>query len=118
MKLIIAGSRKFTDLQDDLIDQCIKTIPVTISEVVCGCAKGIDMAGEYWAGLNKVPVKHFHPDYETYTGGRAPLMRNSKMAAYADALLLIWDGQSRGSFDMKNKMKQLNKPIYEIIVKV
>jgi hypothetical protein len=39
------------------------------------------------------------------------------MAEYADALLLIWDGKSRGSLNMKQQMLKLEKPVYEVIVK-
>jgi hypothetical protein len=39
------------------------------------------------------------------------------MAEYADALILVWDGKSRGSASMKREMEKLGKPIYEVIVK-
>ncbi len=38
------------------------------------------------------------------------------MALYGDALLLIWDGKSRGSTSMRNEMKKLDKPVYEVIL--
>jgi hypothetical protein len=39
------------------------------------------------------------------------------MAEYADALLLIWNGESRGSANMKENMVKLGKPVYEVILK-
>ena len=39
------------------------------------------------------------------------------MAAYANALLLIWDGESKGRKSMKSEMAKLDKPIYEIIIR-
>lgn len=117
MKVIVAGSRSFTQIPDEEIDTMILRSGFMITEVVCGCAKGIDMAGEYWAGLNSIPVKHFHPDWNLYGNAAGPI-RNAKMAAYSDALILIWDGSSRGSQNMKNLMKNANKPVYEIILKV
>lgn len=118
MKLIIAGSRT---LHPDsvFIMQKINEMNLTdeqkISEIVSGGAIGVDRCGEQFARDVHLPVTQFKPDYKMYAG-RAPLVRNAKMAAYADILLLIWNGRSSGSLDMKNKMKLLNKPIYEVIV--
>jgi hypothetical protein len=39
------------------------------------------------------------------------------MAEYADALLLIWDGESKGSLNMKQRMIGLKKPVYEVVLK-
>jgi hypothetical protein len=39
------------------------------------------------------------------------------MADYADALLLIWDGESKGSANMKKNMEKQNKKVYEVILK-
>ena len=81
-----------------------------------GAAKGVDVAGEIWAEKRGTPIKVFEADWKTY-GGRAGPIRNAKMAVYASALLLIWDGKSIGSADMKRQMQALGKPVYEIILK-
>jgi hypothetical protein len=39
------------------------------------------------------------------------------MAEYADALLLIWDGSSRGSANMRQQMERRGKPVYEVILR-
>jgi len=117
MKVIIAGSRTFTNLTDEYLDSITEKSDFVITEVVCGYAPGVDMAGESWADTNMIPVKHFKPDWELYGNYAGPL-RNRKMAVYGDALILIWDGSSKGSQSMKNEMKKLNKPIYEVLVKV
>jgi hypothetical protein len=39
------------------------------------------------------------------------------MVDYADVLLLIWDGESRGSKNMKETMIKLGKPVYEVILR-
>jgi hypothetical protein len=39
------------------------------------------------------------------------------MAEEADALLLIWDGESKGSANMKKEMLFKNKPVYEVILR-
>jgi hypothetical protein len=39
------------------------------------------------------------------------------MAEEGDALLLIWDGESKGSANMKKEMLFKKKPIYEVILR-
>lgn len=115
MKLIIAGSRTI-DLSEDQITSYLaqKNIP-NISEVVCGMANGIDSSGRYWAINYEIPVKEFPADWDKHNKAAGPI-RNKQMAEYADALLLIWDGKSKGSANMKANMLKLNKPIYEVII--
>lgn len=122
MKLIIAGCRHFKlsleELEEIIIHQNIPFSKIT--EVVSGGASGIDSLGEDWAEslTDWMPVKVFKPEYDKFVHKRAaPIARNIEMGKYADALLLIWDGQSKGSASMKAIMKKLNKPIYEVIIK-
>ena len=100
MKLIIAGSREITDYQTFL--ECIKLCGITpndITEVVCGMARGVDTLGKQWALTNNLPVKEFPADWNK-DGKAAGFLRNLDMARYADALLAIWDGKSRGTAHM------------------
>jgi len=120
MKLIIAGSREMYvdwNFLDGMIGRFgIKPFDYRDIKVVSGGAKGIDVCGEGFAKSYGLECHQFLPDYDMYAG-RAPLVRNSKMAAFADALLLIWDGKSNGSKDMKTKMLELKKPVYEVIIR-
>jgi hypothetical protein len=129
MKLIIAGSRTFDFGWYD-IDRaiCISRLPEIVTEVVCGTAKGIDLAGKEWANEDwkqdyptsshngPIPVKEFPADWNTHGKAAGPI-RNKQMAEYADALLLIWDGESKGSANMKREMEKLGKPVYEVIIR-
>ena len=117
MKLIIAGTRTLSPTSDFILDAGYMLKIGTPTEIVSGKSKGVDAAGEAFAKRQDLPVKEFPADWELY-GTKAGPIRNAKMAMYADALLLIWDGSSKGSQSMKNEMKKLNKPVYEIIVKV
>lgn len=42
----------------------------------------------------------------------APLARNTDMAQAADALVLLWDGQSTGSLDMLRKAEARGLAVY------
>jgi len=115
MKLIIAGSR--TNCPDPgFIEHMRIYNGIRVSEVVSGTAKGADRAGENWATLYNKSVKRFPANWDKF-GKAAGHIRNSEMAKYGDALLLIWDGESRGSKNMKDTMLKLNKPVYEVILK-
>lgn len=116
MKLIIAGSRHL-DIPQEMIDWCVRKLELEVIEVVCGKANGIDTIGEQWAKTTFVPViKYFPADWNTHGKSAGP-KRNKQMAEYADALLLIWDGESKGSRNMKEQMEKLGKPIYEYLIK-
>lgn len=119
MKLIIAGSRHFkfdlTAIQN-FIDNLIPE-NIMVTEVVCGMAKGVDISGKNWADFHHIPVKKFPADWDKHGPAAGP-MRNKEMAQYATALLLVWDGKSRGSYNMKSYAQKFNLPIYEVILNV
>lgn len=116
MKLIIAGSRSLSP-SFGFITNAIGMLGITnISEVVSGTAVGVDQEGEHWASHMSVSVKRFPAEWDKY-GKRAGPIRNSKMAVYADCLLLIWDGSSSGSSHMKSAMIEMGKPVYEVILR-
>lgn len=109
MKVVIAGSRNIKDYK--LVVDTIKNSGYTITEVVSGCATGVDRLGEQWAIANNVPVKEMPADWNRF-GKRAGPERNRRMAEYADAAIIIWDGVSNGTKNMINEMKRVKKPHY------
>jgi len=114
MKVIIAGSRTITDYK--AIGQAITASKFNITEVVCGCAIGVDRIGQTWAIANGIPVKEMPADWQTY-GRSAGIIRNMQMADYADAAIIIWNGKSPGSLNMIQYFKKQNKPYFiDIIV--
>lgn len=116
MKLIIAGSRTLVP-GFGFIRGCVHMLNIIgISEIVCGMAEGVDLQGKMFASHQELLVKEFPADWKTHGRAAGPI-RNKQMADYADALLLIWDGESRGSANMKKEMEKLKKPIYEVILK-
>lgn len=120
MKLIIAGKRDYY-VDDLFIDRFLDHFGIPENsaetfEIVSGGASGIDSCGEQYASWLKVPVKLFPAQWSTL-GLKAGPIRNAQMAEYADALLLIWDGESRGSASMKREMQKRGKPIFEVILR-
>jgi len=116
LKLIIAGTRTL-DVRETFISEMCLQFNIDPTEIVSGNAAGIDVSGENYAFWNsQMPMKLFSADWEHHGRAAGPI-RNKQMAEYADALLLIWDGESRGSKNMKETMMALKKPVYEVIVR-
>jgi len=100
MKVIIAGSRTIKDFDD--IDKALgiaAEMGITkesITEIVSGGATGADKFGELYAKCNHLPVKVFLPDWTKHGRAAGPI-RNKQMVDYADALIAVWDGKSKGT---------------------
>jgi len=117
MKLIIAGSRAIWP-EHELLNGTFAqhNLWTRVNEIVSGGAQGVDKAGEGFSKFWSYNLKCFPANWEQF-GKSAGHLRNLEMGEYADALLLIWDGESRGSADMKEIMQVLNKPIYEYVLR-
>ncbi len=114
--VIVAGGRGFDDYTlletkcNNLLTEKAKSCSI---EIVSGGAKGADELGEVYATYNKYrgfTVKRFPADWEKY-GRSAGYIRNREMGGYASAAIVFWDGVSRGSANMIETMKKLNKPV-------
>ena len=117
MKLVIAGSRTLHPPINYLKSVLVKLgLIEKVAEIVSGGASGVDHQAELFATNINLPIRVFEADWDR-NGKAAGPIRNRKMAEYGDALLLIWDGESRGSRSMKTEMQRLNKPVFEIVVK-
>lgn len=121
MKIIIAGSRninKYEALYLCIRDTNLFHEDVSKLELVTGdCPTGPDQVPYLIQDIysKDILVTKFPANWNKYSGAAGPI-RNKQMAEYADKLILIWNGESRGSMNMKNEMLKLNKPIKEIIV--
>jgi len=99
MITIIAGSRSCIEYNEIL--HAIKECPWRVTKVISGGARGADALGEKWAKRNNIPTEIFYADWEKY-GRRAGYLRNEVMADHAQALIALWDGESRGTKHMIN----------------
>lgn len=106
-KLIIAGGREFNDF-DLVIEHASKMLrgykakDVTI---ISGTAKGADRLGERFAMRYGCNIMRMPADWGTY-GKSAGYRRNADMADVADACLVFWNGESKGSRHMIDLAKK------------
>lgn len=94
MRVIIAGSRKYTDYEHFLT--CLPLIKDKVTSVVCGMAAGADSLGKRWAEENNIPVDKYPADWDQY-GKSAGYIRNTEMAENADMLIAFWNGRVKNS---------------------
>lgn len=125
LKVIIAGSRELT--APKLIDMAVAESGFDITEVVSGGAAGVDKNAAFWAEQVDIPITMFEPDWNNIThrdaiirttkwgqkyDARAGLRRNQLMAVYADALIAIWNGKSKGTKHMIKTARRRELEIY------
>lgn len=109
MKVIIAGSRDIVSYP--IVTSAVHQSGFEITEVVSGGARGADRLGEAYAKNNDIALKVMPADWNKF-GKSAGYRRNEEMARYADALIALWDGESRGTMHMIEIAKRLNMPIF------
>lgn len=111
----MAGSRHITNYA--LVWRLLDTLELPEGTfVICGMAPGVDRAGREWAIAKDIPVVECPADWKTYGKSAGPI-RNKEMASIARSLVLIWDGKSAGSANMKTVAKSYGLEIEEFVVK-
>ena len=109
MKIAIIGSRNLSPVDIE------KYLPINISEIVSGGAKGVDRIAAYIAKKNNIPLVEFLPDYARYKRG-APLKRNEEIVKYADEAIAFWDGKSKGTLFTVELFKKAGKKVTVILM--
>ena len=114
-KVIVAGSRTANNadtylLLESKLNALLGRKSITHDIViVSGTAKGADKMGEYYATIYNYRIARYPADWDQY-GRRAGYIRNAEMATDADALVALWDGESRGTKHMIAIANQMGLP--------
>lgn len=109
MKLLIVGSRSIEKF--DLSPY----IPPDVDAIISGGAEGIDSLAEQYADSHRISKYIIRPRYDLY-GRAAPIRRNEQMVEMADAVLVIWDGHSRGAQHTVKYAEKKNRTV--IIIRI
>lgn len=107
-KLLIAGSRSIESF--DLSPY----VPSETELIISGGAKGVDYIAEKYADEHRISKLILRPKYKLY-GKSAPLKRNKAMVELADAVVVVWDGSSRGASCTIKYAEKLGKSLTVII---
>ncbi len=119
-KIIIAGGRDIDNyevVRDALEESLIhKDVSMSDIEIVQGGATGVDRSAKYISSVANASMKEFKADWNTHGRAAGPI-RNKQMAEYADALILIWDGKSRGSASMLKEAEKQGLDIKQVLMR-
>lgn len=113
MKTIIAGSRSLTSqkIVTEAMEAARLEQGIHPTAVICGEARGADLLGKRWAQANGINVISMPAEWEKHGRAAGPI-RNGEMAAIADALVAVWDGESVGTRDMIRKATKKGLKVY------
>ena len=96
MKLLIVGSRSIDDF-----DLSAYVLP-EVDTIISGGARGVDSLAEQYADSRRISKDVIRPNY--------------LMVDMADAVLVIWDGRSKGTQYILDYAKKNNKPLIVVCV--
>lgn len=95
-KIAIVGSRGYPDM--DAVKAFVNSLPPD-TIIISGGAMGVDQVAENTARERGFTVISILPDYAAFPGRLryAPIARNRTIVEQADAVVVFWDGFSKGS---------------------
>lgn len=109
MRIAIVGSRKIKDF--NLLVDVVRDSKFIITEIVSGGAPGVDTLAYMYATARDIPYTEFTAKWNQHGRG-AGFLRNKEIVDYADAVIAIWDGKSKGTLHTIKLAQDANKPIY------
>ena len=110
-KVVVAGTRTFHDyklLRDELDRLLSRKLPDVI--IISGGAKGADKIAEQYAHYHDLEMWVMLADWDKHGRAAGPL-RNQEMAKVADAVVVFWDGVSRGTMHMIDAARAKKKSL-------
>jgi len=126
VRLLVAGSRSFTDfgLMAERLDHLTSRLSPDQICLLSGTANGADTLGEQWARQRGIPCARFPARWDAVDGphvvvrhrkgraydARAGHKRNAQMAACATHAVLFWDGRSAGTRNMRDLLAGMEIP--------
>lgn len=112
MITIVAGSRSINRYSH--VASAIAEAPWVITKVLSGGARGVDEFAVSYANLNQIPYDlatafwNEENDYDPAVGSD----RYSEMLQVAEAIIIVWDGISKGTAHLIELAKQTNLKLH------
>lgn len=104
MKTAVIGSRGIDNIDIG------KLLPDGVTEIVTGGARGVDACAARYAEDHNIKLTVFTPEYEKY-GRAAPIVRNRQIVDYADEVVAVWDGKSKGTLSVIKYCEKASKRV-------
>ena len=110
MKVAVIGSRGVT------VKDLGQYLPNDTTEIISGCAKGVDTCAKEYANSHGIKLKEFKPEYKLYGRNAAPLKRNITIIENSDLVLAFWDGSSHGTKFVIDSCKRMGVDVKVYLV--
>jgi len=117
VKLLIAGSRSLANQRSAVREAIFRSPwldegePSGVDKIIAGGADGVDTFAIQIAEEFALDTEVHEPLWEDWGPAAGP-KRNTDMVEAADAILIVWDGNSDGSADTLRKAIDSGKPLY------
>jgi predicted Rossmann fold nucleotide-binding protein DprA/Smf involved in DNA uptake len=111
--IVIAGTRNARD-SAHAVARAFYNSPWSnrkLLKFISGGGGNIDNAAKDFAIKRHTPFQEFPADWTAHGKAAGPI-RNRQMADVADAGVIVWDGESRGAFNMLTELLKRGKPVY------
>jgi len=122
MKLMITGSRRYDNYEElrAVINHyqlhCEYNLDEKITLLLHGGAAGADALAARYAQENGIVEKIVRPNYKNTYYKAAPLLRNTKLVAEAEAVICFYaNEQSGGTHDTAKKAMEAGKETWEVL---
>lgn len=116
-RLLVCGSRTITDknwIYSQIESYWYEHLACYSDPIMIeGAARGVDLIAKAYAVENNWKIEEYPADWSI--GKQAGILRNIKMYKNTDEVLVLWDGNSRGTKHDIELCKKGNKP-YTIII--
>jgi len=109
MKVLICGSRAIND--PTAVLQAIEKSGIRPTHIISGGARGVDRLAEEYAASSGIRFTEYLADWDKY-GKRAGFIRNCVMIGTADAVIAVWDGESKGTKHSIEYAKSCGKQVF------
>lgn len=109
MKVLICGSRAIND--PTAVLQAIEKSGIRPTHIISGGARGVDRLAEEYAASSGIRFTEYLADWDKY-GKRSGFIRNCVMIGTADAVIVVWDGESKGTKHSIEYAKSCGKQVF------
>lgn len=83
-----------------------------IDTIFVGDAKGVDNLVVRWCKENGITYRIFRANWKLYGRSAGPERNGQMIRSGGEALIAIWDGESRGTKNMIQQAKQHELPVH------
>jgi hypothetical protein len=110
--VIVSGSRTITDYA--AVKSVLDSHRHRIHTVFVGDARGVDALAVRWCKENGITYQIFRAEWNLYGRGAGPERNKDMILAGGEALIAIYEGESKGTKNMMAQAERAGIPVYPV----